>query len=73
MPDHFCIASDHTKLKFSSHVSPAADSYNWSCVCVWLFFFFSSKRLYQREKTVEVRIHGTCLCVVTLIINAEND
>ena len=32
MPDHFCIVSDHTKLKFSSHrhnVSPAADSYNW--------------------------------------------
>ena len=31
MLDHFCIVSNHAKLKFSSHshyVSPAADSYN---------------------------------------------
>ena len=31
MPDHFCIVSDHAKLKFSSHrhnFSPAVDSYN---------------------------------------------
>ena len=35
MPDHFCIVSDHAKLKFSfgrHNVSPAADSYNWPCI-----------------------------------------
>ena len=34
MPDHFCIVSDHAKLKFSfdrQNVSPTADSYNLPC------------------------------------------
>ena len=44
MPDHFCIVSDHAKLKFSfdrQNVSPAADSYNlpWTYVTLICCFF----------------------------------
>ena len=37
MPDHFCIVSDHAKLKFSfdrHNVSPSADSYYWPCMYI---------------------------------------
>ena len=61
IPDHFCIVSDHEKLKFSSQrhdVSPAADSYNWPCVPVHVYVrkyipITEMVREREREGTVQ--------------------
>ena len=60
MPDHFCIVSDHAKLKFSfdrQNVSPVADSYNLPC-CSHFYRILPNTLAYTQQVVYSMCVYS---------------